>query len=121
MAKALAVCPVCDGALQITELECAKCHTTIHSAFDSCRFCRLSPEHLGFIELFLRCEGNLSRVEKELNLSYPTVRNRFSAAVAALGLSAESEPIQPAPVDEALIIERRRTLLDELARGQISA
>jgi hypothetical protein len=120
MAKALAACPVCDGTLQISELECTRCHATIHSAFTTCRFCRLGPEHLTFIELFLRCEGNLSRVEKELNLSYPTVRNRLSAAVAALGVTGDDDAPASAP-DAPGLMEKRRSLLDELARGEISA
>ncbi len=120
MTKALAVCPVCEGALQISELECTRCKATIRSAFTTCRFCRLTEEHLTFIELFLRCEGNLSRVEKELNLSYPTVRNRLSSAVAALGLSADDEAAAPV-ADAPDSSDKRRTLLDELARGVISA
>lgn len=122
MAKALSVCPVCDGALHIAELECTRCHATIHSSFEPCRFCRISPEHLTFIELFLKCEGNLSRVEKEMNLSYPTVRNRLSGAVAALGLVGDSENTPPETTsDGPRAMEKRRTLLDELARGEISA
>ena len=120
MAKALAVCPVCDGVLQISELECTRCKATIHSAFVTCRFCRLGQEHLAFIELFLRCEGNLSRVEKELNLSYPTVRNRLSGAVAALGLSSVDDAPTP-HADAPGLLDKRRSLLDELARGEISA
>jgi hypothetical protein len=120
MPTTLSVCPVCSGSMQVTELECVQCKATVRSRFDSCRFCRLSQEHLGFIELFLRCEGNLSRVEKELNLSYPTVRNRLSAAVAALG---PDEAPAEAPVDlsDTDTMARRRTLLDELARGVITA
>ena len=103
MAKLLTRCPVCEAALGVTELACERCSTRIHGTFDTCRFCRLAPEHLAFVETFLRCEGNLSRVEKELNLSYPTVRNRFSAALVALGFgsgtderAAGQEPDAPA-------------------------
>src|SRR5579871_2996207 len=91
MATILTRCPVCEGALGVTELQCRRCRTTIRSSFETCRFCRVAPEHLAFIELFLRCEGNLSRVEKELNLSYPTVRNKLQAALTALGLNGEAE------------------------------
>src|SRR5947209_19425686 len=102
MAKLAARCPVCEATRGVTELACDRCRTRIHGEFDACRFCRLPSEHLAFVETFLRCEGNLSRVEKELNLSYPTIRNRFSAALAALGFgngaddrSAEVAPTSP--------------------------
>ncbi len=138
MAKILTRCPVCEGTLGVAALQCGRCKTKIEGIFDTCRFCRLSPDHLAFVELFLRCEGNLSRVEKELNLSYPTVRNRLQAALSALGLGGEMEgsserdtsllddllqPLspereEPARSDSA---ERRRTVLDALARGEMSA
>jgi len=126
MSRQLTRCPVCDGIVTVTELSCTQCDTSIRSRFDSCRFCRLAPEHLSFIELFLRCEGNLSRVEKELNLSYPTVRNRFSAALAALGLidgvtETVTPPVEPPVVNSVEIADRRRALLDGLARGEITA
>jgi hypothetical protein len=139
MAKILTRCPVCESALGVTELQCGRCKTTIHGAFQTCRFCRIAPEHLSFVELFLRCEGNLSRVEKELNLSYPTVRNKLQAAIAALGFAAEAEgsrreggfledfldsagPASEAEADRAADnAERRREILDALARGDMSA
>jgi hypothetical protein len=137
MARVLTRCPVCEGALGVSELQCGRCKTTIHGSFETCRFCRLAPEHLAFVELFLRCEGNLSRVEKELNLSYPTVRNKLQAALTALGFHGTAEPNgrdiggfddpldEPAPAapprDLAAEAERRREVLDALARGDMSA
>ncbi|HZO88756.1 MAG TPA: DUF2089 domain-containing protein [Chthonomonadaceae bacterium] len=104
MAKLLTRCPVCESALGISELKCTRCQTRIQGAFDPCRFCRLAPEHLAFVETFLRCEGNLSRVEKELGISYPTVRNKLTAALAALGFTTsgvnggvEAPPVPPVP------------------------
>src|SRR5260221_12287886 len=97
MAKMLTRCPVCDGSLKVSELTCERCDTHIQSMFDSCRFCSLAPEHLAFIELFLRCEGNLSRVEKEMGVSYPTVRNRLVSALAAMGyVNGEEKEAPPA-------------------------
>lgn len=132
MAKLLTRCPVCEGTLGISELTCGRCQTRIQGTFDPCRFCRLPPEHLTFIETFLRCEGNLSRVEKELGLSYPTVRNKLTAALTALGFSEEAEnggaaaearygfaDTPPPTGPEAG--ERRRTILEALAQGTMSA
>jgi len=125
MAKTLTRCPVCAGEFKITELTCDRCSARVQSSFDTCRFCRLPAEHLAFIETFLKCEGNMTRVEKELGVSYPTVRNRLTGALAALGYSgpqgeapaAEPEP-ETAPEEMA---GRRRDALNALARGEISA
>jgi hypothetical protein len=128
MAKTLTRCPVCAGDLKISELTCERCSTRVHSLFDPCRFCSLPAEHLAFLELFLKCEGNLSRCEKELGVSYPTVRNRLTAALQALGLGEVSDaaPGEPAaaPPEPALSEDsaaRRRDALNALARGEISA
>jgi hypothetical protein len=134
MAKILARCPVCEAALGISELACTQCQTHIHGSFDPCRFCRLAPEHLNFVELFLRCEGNLSRVGEELGISYPTVRNRLSAALVALGFAGgpdgvaagEERAFPPFPPPPALpvrpeVTARRLEVLDALARGEMSA
>lgn len=134
MAKSLTRCPVCEGALGVSELKCVRCQTSIHGSFDPCRFCSLAPEHLAFIELFLRCEGNLSRVEKEMGVSYPTVRNRLVSALAAMGfvngeereapsapsLPPSSPPSSPPP-DSPESGVRRREVLNALARGEMSA
>lgn len=126
MAKILTRCPVCEAALKVTELTCLRCKTQVRSTFDTCRFCSLAPEHLAFVELFLRNEGNLSRVEKQLGLSYPTVRNKLSAALAALGFTEEVESKSEAGhVEEEgsdpEMLQRRRNVLEALARGDIRA
>jgi hypothetical protein len=130
MAKILTRCPVCEAALSVSELQCGRCKTTIHGAFQTCRFCRLTQEHLAFVELFLRCEGNLSRVEKEMGLSYPTVRNKLQSALDALGFtgaaddaadSAGATAAYPPKYTAAEITERRNEVLTALARGDMTA
>ena len=132
MAKSLTRCPVCESKLGVSELRCVRCQTSIRGSFDPCRFCSLAPEHLAFIELFLRCEGNLSRVEKEMGVSYPTVRNRLAGALAALGLGNGEEKEATAPPAPVTAQEpssspqpepgaRRREVLNALARGEMSA
>lgn len=127
MAKTLTRCPVCEHELHVSEFTCGHCRTTVGGAFDPCRFCRLAPEHLAFVELFLRCEGNLSRVEKSLGISYPTVRNKLAAALAALGfVKSEEEDVPmtdapPVPTLSETLRATRREILEQLAQGKISA
>ncbi len=143
MAKLLTRCPVCDSALGVTELTCGHCHTSIRGSFATCRFCRLSTEHLSFVEIFLRNEGNLSRVGSALGLSYPTVRNKLGAALIALGLDVPEESIGVVPISElrtdglaavsadgrqgvmvappsAEMLEQRRLVLQSLSDGSLS-
>src|SRR5215208_2419765 len=90
MRRSLSECPVCDGPLAITELDCRSCGTSLRGEFTPtrCPFCALPEEQLQFLELFLRCRGNLRDVERTLGLSYPTVRARLDGVLAALGYAA---------------------------------
>ena len=124
MPKVLTRCPVCDHALRVTELACQRCATSVRGSFDTCRFCRLTPEHLSFIETFLRCEGNISRVEKDLGLSYPTVRNKLAAALAALHLDEEAQELPEIAALVTITAEyetRRREILHAIAAGTLTA
>jgi hypothetical protein len=116
MPRQLALCPVCESALDISELSCGRCHARIQARFDRCRFCSLPAEHYAFLETFLRCEGNLSAVQKELDVSYPTIRNRFAALLAALGFAQDADAAPQQAADE-----RRRSILNALSRGEIGA
>ncbi|HTI28743.1 MAG TPA: DUF2089 domain-containing protein [Methylomirabilota bacterium] len=124
----ISTCPVCEGELAITRLHCRSCGTALEGEFGVGRFGRLSREQLTLLESFLRSRGNLKDLERELGISYPTVRGRIEALLRALGLAdgdepAVEEPVQadaPNPVndDDA---DERRDILDRLARREISA
>src|SRR5207244_5433737 len=60
MNRALSSCPVCSESLFISELSCESCGTRIKGSFRSCNFCRLTPDQLQFLEVFLASRGNLS-------------------------------------------------------------
>lgn len=82
-------CPVCSHSLHVMKLHCPHCHTTIENEFKLSKFASLSSEQLQFIETFLVCRGNIKEVEKELGISYPTVRGKLNDVVVALGHDAE--------------------------------
>ncbi|HEY8169098.1 MAG TPA: DUF2089 domain-containing protein [Candidatus Limnocylindrales bacterium] len=133
----IATCPVCSHELAITRLHCDHCATTLEGDFSVGRFGRLSREQLALLESFLRSRGNLRDMERELGISYPTVRNRVEALVRALGLAdgdaaivQESDQPEPAPVEGAAeaalltkgeIAARRQEILEALAAGRIDA
>ncbi|MBS4201945.1 DUF2089 domain-containing protein [Bacillus sp. FJAT-49732] len=101
-------CPVCSEALKITKLQCTHCHTTIENEFELSKLATLSQEQLFFIEIFLKTRGNIKEVEKELGVSYPTVRGKLNEIVSALGYAEKKSE-----VDEKKVI----TMLE---RGEIS-
>ena len=112
-------CPVCGGNLEIREVVCESCGTQMRGQFSAstCRYCGLEPEQQQFLEVFLRCRGVYNCVERELNISYPTVKARLESLLQALGLSAVGEE----KAEEIDVQERRKAILDALERGEITA
>lgn len=120
----ISTCPICSSELSITRLQCRGCGTAIEGEFNVGRFGRLSREQLALLESFLRARGNAKELERELKVSYPTVRARIESLVRALGL-AEGGPASD-DVGEALdraaeLSELRRDVLERLARHEITA
>ena len=70
-------CPICNGEISVTRVNCRDCDTTFEGRFTVGAFAQLTPKQLEFVETFIRCEGKITRMESELNLSYPTIRNRL--------------------------------------------
>jgi hypothetical protein len=119
----IATCPVCSQELSVTRLHCRSCGTTLEGDFTVGRFGRLSREQLALLESFLRSRGNLRDMERELGISYPTVRSRVEALVRALGFGPRSDGEEPdattdSPADRAVA---RQAILERLARHEISA
>ena len=132
----LSKCPVCGGDLVVTRLHCPSCETTIEGSFEPggsrlqeafspeqlkplLPFSRLSAEQLQFILTFVRCEGRFNRMEEELRMSYPTLRNRLDEIIRSMGFEPTREetpagPVLPGPAE-------RQQILDMLGRGEIGA
>lgn len=115
MYSALTRCPVCKSELTVTRLHCAACDTVVEGRFTPGHFANLSPEQIEFIVTFVRCEGKINRMEQELGLSYPTIRNRLQEVIRALGFEpGKDEPAEITP-------EKRSSILADLDAGKISA
>ncbi|MBP3392842.1 MAG: DUF2089 domain-containing protein [Clostridia bacterium] len=108
-------CCTCGGELSITKLKCSTCHTEISGEFSGCRFCGLSQEMSDYLLVFLKCRGNIKEIEKELGVSYPTVRNYTDSLLVALGLSekTENQPLSKASV--LRMLERKEISVAEAA------
>ena len=111
-------CPVCGETLHVTRLQCSNCDTSLEGHFALGRLSRLSAEQVYFVETFLRCEGTIKRVEKELGISYPTVRARLEDVIRTMGFDVISDYVQPTGgVSES----ERSEILDQLSRGEITS
>src|SRR3990170_2066815 len=121
--EVISTCPVCEGRLQVTRLHCNTCGTTIEGEFNVGRFARLGREQMALLESFLRSRGNLRELERELGLSYPTVRGRVEALLRALGLGDGPIPAAEAapPAEAGIDPEQRRIVLERLARHELTA
>src|SRR4249919_4199767 len=120
----ISTCPVCSNELAVTRLQCRSCGTSLEGDFSVGRFGRLTREQLTLLESFLRSRGNLREMERELGISYPTVRSRVEALVQALGFGerADTEDIgdvQTEPVAGTTPVSRE-AILESLARHEIS-
>ena len=106
-------CPVCRDNLLVTQLACRNCGTGLEGRFAMGRLFQLGTEQLHFVEVFLRCEGKINRVQDDLGISYPTVRSRLDDVVRALGYEVQAEKKAES--------SQRQGILEQLARGEISS
>ena len=127
----ISTCPVCEGELTISRLHCRSCGTALEGEFGVGRFGRLSKEQMALLESFLRSKGNLKEMERELGISYPTVRGRVDALVRALGLGEGDEgerdadeaayAVEAPEAPDADLAAQRREILERLAKREIAA
>lgn len=112
MRRIISRCPVCSCQLKVTRLKCSRCDTVIENDFALSKFDYLTDEELFFTETFIKCRGNIKEVEKELGISYPTVRSRLGSIIKKLGYEKE------AVKDENALM--RESVLKSLEQGEIT-
>jgi hypothetical protein len=107
--KLISKCPVCNSKLNVIKLKCQKCSTVIENEFELSKLEYLDDEYINFIEVFVKCRGNIKDVEKELGISYPTVRAKLDDVVSALGYTVIKKPSIGS-----------KTIIDMLEKGDIT-
>lgn len=109
MRHTISKCPACGASDFIIErLRCVECGTAVEGNFQAGKLGGLPAEHQDFIEVFVRCRGNIKDVEKVLGISYPTVRGRLDRAIQALGYETQEKS------------GRKREILKALERDEIT-
>ena len=111
-------CPICGENLTVTRIHCRNCDTTIEGQFSLGMLELLNREQLLFVETFIRYEGKLNRMEKEMGLSYSTLRSRLTELIRTMGYDVGQE--EALPVTPGIGDEERRRILEALAAGHIS-
>ena len=107
-------CPICGGEVVVTQINCRDCSTTIEGRFSSRTFSQLTPKQMDFVETFVRLEGKITHMEKELGYSYPTIRKLLHDVIRALGYEPGGEEVPELSKDE------RQEILNNLDEGTIS-
>ena len=110
-------CPSCDGNLTIARLDCPDCKISIDGEFAPPALLKLTGAQIDFIEVFIKNRGVIREVERELGVSYPTVRARLDDVITALGYSAKSAPDASTADDRG---SRRRAVLADLKDGKLT-
>lgn len=108
-------CPVCNDSLAVTRLHCRNCDTSLEGHFSLGRLYQLSPEQLRFVDTFIRCEGKITRVEREIGLSYPAVRARLTDVIRSLGYEIGDKG------NKAVSDETRKEILKQVSESKLSA
>lgn len=106
-------CPACSHAMSVTELTCGHCHTTVRGDYTVPGLMKLSPEQMQFVEVFLRCRGNIREVERDLKISYPTVRSRLEQVIQSLGYQSDARAQEE-------VSQQTHQVLDALGTGELS-
>jgi hypothetical protein len=119
MRKIIESCPSCSDELLVTELRCVRCETVIRGRYRPSLFDRLAEKDLRFVEAFVLSKGNVKEMERDLGVSYWSIRNRLTEVVERLQL--EALPASGDLVVDDEVDEARQAILAELAAGQIDA
>ena len=111
-------CPLCNGNLRVSQVYCEVYGATVSGqlGLPVSHFQSLSEEQIYFVLTFLRCEGKFNRMEDELSLSYPTLKNRLAEILSLLDLDSEK-----ADDIKGLSKADRISILEKLDQGEISS
>ena len=111
MSKIPEKCPSCQSDLYISQLTCSQCGTQVSGRYEPNIFSRLAPTDLNFVVMFVRARGNVKEMERELGISYWTIRRKLDEIVEQLGLLDETSTDMRSG--------RRVEVLERLRAGEI--
>lgn len=111
-------CPVCHKDLVVTKLACEHCGTQVEGNFVLSKFNYLDTDKLYFIEVFVKNRGNIKAIEKEMDLSYPTIKKMLDDVIEELGYSVDGVT-EEVEVEEAPKFSKV-DILDKINKGELT-
>lgn len=111
--EVIGFCPICNSQFKVSKLSCNNCHTSLEGSFELSKFDYLTVDQKYFAEIFIKNRGNIKEIEKELGISYPTVRKNLDSIILALGYNLTNEEEEES--------NSKKEILDKLNKGEISA
>lgn len=109
-------CPICGNDLEVIKLKCTHCETEFKGKFTLSKFNYLDTEKLYFIEVFVKNRGNIKMIEKEMGLSYPTIKKMLDEVIDQLGYGEKPEE----PKKEVYNGPSRKEILKKVDEGELS-
>jgi hypothetical protein len=115
----ITVCPTCKHDLHVTKLACDHCDTIVEGNFGLSKFNYLDSEKLYFIEVFIKNRGSIKAIEKEMNISYPTVKKLLDDVIVGLGYDV-TESDDASQKESSVQQKPKSNVLEKLEKGEIS-
>jgi hypothetical protein len=94
-------------------MNCTRCDTAVTGHFQPTIFDKLSLDNLRLVEAFVLSKGNIKEMERELGVSYWTIRNQLNEIIEELG----GITAPPGPNDLKV---SRQEVLAQLENGTIT-
>ena len=104
------------GDWHISEFTNDEAGLSVRGRFKMSPFQKLSGDQANFLITFLRCRGVITSVEKELGISYPTVRSRLDSLLSALGLA----PTDTSGNGKREPSDEQKVILEKLEAGEMT-
>lgn len=77
-------CPGCNTPLKVSKLYCESCRTEVSGSFELPLLTHLNEKEQTFVIDFVKAGGSLKEMARNMNLSYPTVRNLLDDLIEKL-------------------------------------
>jgi hypothetical protein len=109
-------CPFCGGPVEVSTFVCNDCGAVAEGRFAPNKLAALDAAQAEFVLAFVRNRGNIKELERELGVSYPTVRARLDDVIRGLGFKVAEDA---AAAEEARV--RRADVLAAVEKGEMTA